>query len=212
MTLATKFWITSPLTHAQREELWQRGRELIYQFSSRPGPAEYSDKPEVPSRFCDNVYIPGTRNRDHHIGQGFCSMYDFAYHPLNLQVHPAETDPCDPEWCEKPCEDSHNTERLGWYVQIELDTSYGFSVETPAGTLTCSHLHALILYSLGSWLHTQNVSWAWYNEYTGEISSGLDTLYTLVSSGKGATDWFHNIVQPVLDAEAAVSGAEVEYF
>jgi hypothetical protein len=206
MTLATKLWITSPLTHAQREELWQRGRELIYQFSSRPGPAEYTDKA------CAYTDVaPGTRDRDHIIGQGFCSMYDFAYHPLGLQAHPAQEDPHDPKWCEDPCTDPHKFERIGWYVQIDLDTSYGFQVETPAGTLTCSHLHALILYSLGSWLHTQNVSWAWYNEYTGEISSGLDTLYTLVSFGKDATDWFHNIVQPVFDAEAAVSGAEIEW-
>jgi hypothetical protein len=208
MTLATDFWVTSPISVPQREELWQLGRELIYRFSARPGPAEYTDAPPHPVW---EITRPGVRDRDHEIGQGFCSMYDFRYQLLSL---PVETYPSVPheDDCEPDCTWHHNAPGNGWYIRIRLDTGYGYRTESPDGRATwgCGDLHAAIVSALGAWLSARDISWHWENEFTGEIHEGRDGLDALGMSGARAHEWLTNTVRPAISA--AHPDAEVTWF
>lgn len=200
MTLATDMWVTGPISIQDRETLWQLGRELIYHFSDRDGPALFTDKPPH-SIYEPQDMVPGVRDRDHGIGQGFCSMYDFRYQFLGYPVEQYDGIVHESD-CEPDCTWHHNSPATGWWVKIRLDTSYGFRMESPEGFATwgCGDLHAAIVSIMGEWLTRKGISWHWENEFTGEIHEGPEGLSDLGMSGAAAHNWMLNTVAPALEA------------
>ena len=145
---------------------------------------------------------PGIRDRDHVIGQGFCSMYDFQYQFLGYPVHRSgpvtHEDDCEPD-----CTWNHGELGMDWWVEIALDTTYGYRAESPDGRATwgCGDLHAAIVGVLGAFLDGRGVSWHWQNEYTGEFSRGRDGLDDLGMSGAASHEWLMNVVRPAVGAQ-----------
>jgi hypothetical protein len=61
------------------------------------------------------------------------------------------------------------------FIRVNWDTTYGYRDKGE----NCGQLHARLVASLGQWLTTRRIRWAWRNEFTGEIffsPSGLDRL------------------------------------
>lgn len=201
MTLATDMWVTGPISIPDREQLWQLGRELIYHFSDRDGPAEFTDKPPH-SVWGPQDMVPGVRDRDHGIGQGFCSMYDFRYQLLGYPVEQYDGIVHEDD-CESDCTWHHGSPGNGWWIRIRLDTSYGFRMESPEGFATwgCGDLHAAIVGIMGEWLTRKGIRWHWENEFTGEIHEGAEGLDELGMSGAKAHSWLENIVKPIIEIE-----------
>lgn len=88
-----------------------------------------------------------------------------------------------------------NPTENGWAaIEVTFDTAYGYH---GANGETCSQLHARLIAQLGAWLDKRDAPWKWQNEYTGEWFDGYDGLAEFASD-RGATDWFHNEVAPLI--------------
>jgi hypothetical protein len=90
---------------------------------------------------------------------GFCSALDVSHADGTLLVRH-----CD-EWCEKPCDYHDKPEYPPPYVDVRLDTTYGYLGEDGE---RCGDVHRRVTAGLGAWLDEQGIDWWCDNEYTGE--------------------------------------------
>lgn len=135
-------------------------------------------------------------------GQGL-DAWLLVYRLPNGPIQP-EPEPHD-EYCVEDCGYPHTSAH---WVRVNFDTAYGY--RGPGGE-SCGQLHAKYVAQLGKWLDARSLRWSWRNEFTGEIHESYSGLGDLGQGAQEATDWFHNAVQPIIDAEAAVQGAEVHW-
>lgn len=134
-------------------------------------------------------------NRCTVIGQGLPGIVDVNYNP----------DGGDCLYTTYEYDDDDNeTEILNpCAAELSWDTAYGYR----EGGLTCTELHASALIYLYQSL-PDGVTMRWQNEYSGKWWDGLDNdgLTDFLGGGDEAFAWFHNVVVPVMEAEAAVEG------
>lgn len=118
--------------------------------------------------------VPTIMNR---IGQGL---------PAWLIVHYGEDGPLTPDWDEKtryPPEPADGGELDTWAVTVSFDTAYSYRGPNGQG---CSDLHAWLVREVTRWCDDRRLSWAWENEFTGEVFTTLDELPRFGCADRGA--------------------------
>lgn len=149
------------------------------------------------------------------IGQGNRSMLDvnFDAEGGTLDETPGYLADCARYEAEYGPEEAANPDPMQrhcppgpYFVKVRLDTSYGFSEPGIGG---CADFHAGIIRALLAEFPEGGI--VWYNEYAGTWHEGDEGFDGLVTDGMAGTDWFLNVVSPVIQAEAAVSGAEITW-
>lgn len=144
------------------------------------------------------------------LGQGF-PAWVITYHGDGQEV---SKQACD-EWCVKDyaeeegeCPGDHDP---AYWVKVSMDTTYGYRGENGED---CSRLHARVMIELGNWLAERGVGLIWQNEYAGTYHEWNDAeaIQRFLGGGEEAGNWFFNIVSPVLRAEAAAAGANIEFY
>lgn len=182
MTLDTRLYVLDP---CDADELFHVAQTFI-----------------VPANRLDTCKISESetevRNK---LGQGFCAWL-IVYRNRNGTPHRETVQPCCTEnVCENGVCDPEAYPAC--YAELSLDTAYGYKGNPgdPIRASSCGELHAKILFELGQWLDDRGVSWAWANEFTGERWSGDDRyahLGDLSSGSVQASEWFENVVKPVI--------------
>ena len=122
--------------------------------------------------------------------------------PAWLMLHYGVDGPLRPdvEYCD--CGDDYACEprcsKDPAYLEIMFDTAYSYSDPQGRG---CGDLHACYVAKLGRWLDEHGATWAWKNEFMGEIHGGhkrYARLVDLMKGGADATAWFENTVRPAI--------------
>lgn len=124
----------------------------------------------------------GARVRQTRPGQGL---------PAWLMVHYQPDGPLQPNVVPETEDEGRQT---ACYYRVNWDTGYGYDRNGEG----CGQLHARLVASLGHWLDQRRISWAWSNEFTGDIYLGPAGLHTLAGGGTAAREWLANVVMPVI--------------
>lgn len=104
---------------------------------------------------------------------------------------------------DEDCEDYDDcsiAHRPPCWLKISFDTAYGYEGENG---WSCGDLHAALVTVVGKYLEMQEVTWAWMNEFTGEVHQGYDNLEELGRGGRQAQDWFDTAAAPAIVAHMA---------
>lgn len=173
MTLDTRIFITDPLSH---REVFNKVNDLLSIPDTRV-------EQEGPTDGYWSKY--GDYEISNRIGQGF-DAWVTSY---------ANQDGSRIEIDREPDEDGEVDKRPDYYVQISMDTAYGYQGPNGEG---CATLHAKVIVDLGLWLHERGVGFSWQNEFTGDIHQGFEGIEEFLDGGEDAQAWFRDVVQPAI--------------
>jgi hypothetical protein len=177
MTLDTRVLITTPVA---AKALWDDILEIVAERHTSPVQVRTKDARdyEVPEGITDGITTQTT------IGQGLPAWTRMTYR-VSGEPFPSYTQ--DPDDYDDPKTFPAS------YANISFDTSYGY--RDPFGG--CATLHARFLVHL----HQKGYTFAWVNEFTGELYEGLDGLEKFMDGGAEAEEWFQTVVLPVIESE-----------
>jgi hypothetical protein len=96
------------------------------------------------------------------------------------------------------CEDGYrclSCRKPDGFIEVSFDTAYGYRGSNGEG---CGDLHAALVDRLGAWCDQRRLSWAWYNEFTGEWFAGREGLSDLGDGGRAAMEWYTGTALPAI--------------
>lgn len=143
------------------------------------------------------------------VGQGFHAITEVEFDPTGpLYAQDATHRDLDPDDYSEEYADKVAYPACTYL--LDMDTAYGYRSVSGLGAWG---LHLAAIYQLREWVGSAGGSLKFQDESTGEWFDGMsdEGFMSVLDSGRQASNWFHNIVMPVIDAEVAAEGGEMRW-
>lgn len=196
MTMTTRIRVFDPV---DPHEFFRFGQSVLAQRDTKKRPVEEQIFTDKQSEW---EWDKGCWTIANRLGQDLPGIWDVDYRPgAPLFTEDVGHD----DDCDEDC--SGNYHDKACWLTASIDTTYSYRDEHGG----CGNLHAWFIAQLINWCNERSAKWEWYDESGGEWYSSAEDLVHLCTSGAAAQNWFRNIVQPAIEADAASRGVKVDW-